>query len=253
VRPVRAERELDRGGWPTVADWRAAVPALTGWEPDDLRQLGAAAGFHVTVCWSGEPDRFDVWFSRDAAPVRWGSASVLRDSIPPKSSVLGLRPAESWEDYGNRPLRNRQQRTVVPRIRRALAERLPAYLVPTAFAVVDALPKHGASGKVDRGALPPIERSVGGLEQSYEPPRTDMERTIAQVVQSVLTVEKIGRNDNFFDLGAHSLLAGRVVARLREVTGVDVPLRAFFEAPSVGALAQVIGERPAGELEEGEL
>jgi amino acid adenylation domain-containing protein/non-ribosomal peptide synthase protein (TIGR01720 family) len=117
-------------------------------------------------------------------------------------------------------------------------ERLPEYMVPAAFVALDALPL-GASGKVDRRALPAPDGNVVG-ERIYVAPRGPVEETIASVFADILQIapERVGAHDSFFDLGGHSLLATRVVARLRAALGVELPLRALFEAPSAADLAE---------------
>jgi amino acid adenylation domain-containing protein len=120
-------------------------------------------------------------------------------------------------------------------LRAALKERLPEYMVPGAFVVLDALPRTG-SGKVDRGALPPPDASAAG-GADFVAPRTPVEELLAGIVAGVLGVERVGVNDGFFDAGGHSLLAMRVVARVDEAFGVALGVRALFEAPTVAGLA----------------
>ena len=98
------------------------------------------------------------------------------------------------------------------------------------------------NGKLDRGALPEPEWGKRNEEQRFVPPRTPLEKALAQIWSDVLEVAKVGMEDNFFDLGGHSLRATQVVSRVRSVFGVDVPLRAIFERPTVGDLAALISE-----------
>ena len=120
-------------------------------------------------------------------------------------------------------------------LRRWLKPRLPEYMVPSAFVALDALPLTH-HGKLDRDALP--EPSFGA--SAGEPPSTALEATIAAAWVEVLGRDAVGRTDDFFDLGGHSLLATQVASRVREATGIDVPLRALFEAPTVAGLAERI-------------
>ncbi|HEU0052069.1 MAG TPA: amino acid adenylation domain-containing protein, partial [Longimicrobium sp.] len=119
-------------------------------------------------------------------------------------------------------------------------ERLPEYLVPAAVVVMDALPLT-PSGKVDRRALPAPERT--GAAGGYTPPRSETEALLAAVWTEVLGVDRVGVTDSFFALGGNSLRAMRAAARVRDALGMEVPLRLFFEAPTVAAQA----ERLAGE------
>ncbi|WP_426757442.1 amino acid adenylation domain-containing protein [Myxococcus sp. Y35] len=121
-------------------------------------------------------------------------------------------------------------------LRAFLQERLPSHMVPSAVMVLDALPLT-PNGKVDWRALPVPDASARESALAYEAPVSPMEKALAVVWAQVLRVERVGRADDFFGLGGHSLLATQVVARLRAVLGVEVPLRALFEAPTLKALA----------------
>ncbi len=119
-----------------------------------------------------------------------------------------------------------------------LGERLPAYMLPALLVELPALPRT-ANGKLDRKALPqPSWTSRAGGTA----PRGALEELLAQIWCDVLGVERVGRDDRFFDLGGHSLLATRVTARLRRTLGVELPVRAVFEAPALAALAARVGD-----------
>ncbi|HYW07623.1 MAG TPA: amino acid adenylation domain-containing protein, partial [Longimicrobium sp.] len=132
-------------------------------------------------------------------------------------------------------------------LRAYLRARLPEYMVPSAFVFLPGFPLL-PSGKVDRGSLPE-PRFGGGEGRAYLEPRTETERRVAEVWSEVLGVERVGAGDDFFDLGGHSLRAGRVAMRLREMLGVDLPLTAVFEATTVAALAERV-EAAAGTVAE---
>jgi amino acid adenylation domain-containing protein/non-ribosomal peptide synthase protein (TIGR01720 family) len=118
-------------------------------------------------------------------------------------------------------------------LRQALRERLPDYMVPSAFVTLAAIPLT-ANGKVDRKALPAPERH--GREEDPEP-RTPVEGVLAAIWAELLGVERVGTNGHFFELGGHSLLATKLMSRLQRAFGVEMPLRDVFEAPRLAELA----------------
>jgi amino acid adenylation domain-containing protein len=124
-------------------------------------------------------------------------------------------------------------------LRAYLAERVPGYMLPSAFVLLDEMPLT-PSGKVDSRALPAPEASRPEMNASYAVPRSPVEEVLAGIFCEVLKLERVGVNDNFFALGGHSLLATQVVARAREVFQVELPLRALFESPTVAGLAAQI-------------
>lgn len=131
-------------------------------------------------------------------------------------------------------------------IRGFLRERLPEYMIPSDFVMVDALPLT-TSGKIDRRALPLPDRSRPDLDSTFVAPRTETESLIARIWSQVLGVERVGVYDNFFDLGGHSLMAAQILSRLRNTAHVEVPLRAMYETPTVANLAEAV-EAAKGKL-----
>src|SRR4029453_12195341 len=125
-----------------------------------------------------------------------------------------------------------------------LQRTLPPYMIPTAFVRLEHLPL-SVSGKVDRRALPEPKPSA----ECPEPvsPRDELERQLAEIWRDVLSLDRVGIRDSFFDLGGHSLLAMRMVARTEKALGIVLPLATLFEAPTIEDLAAVIrhGLRPA--------
>jgi amino acid adenylation domain-containing protein len=122
-------------------------------------------------------------------------------------------------------------------LRNFLKERLPEYMVPSAFVMLEAFPLL-PSGKLDRRALPAVEGVRPALEASFVAPGTDVERTIAAVWQEVLRLEKVSLHDNFFDLGGHSLLLIQVNSRLREALNRNISMVVMFQYPTISALAR---------------
>ncbi|HSF38783.1 MAG TPA: amino acid adenylation domain-containing protein, partial [Thermoanaerobaculia bacterium] len=138
----------------------------------------------------------------------------------------------------------------VPGLRSHLGERLPAYMVPAAFVRMERLPLTG-NGKLDRKALPEPDDERPETGADYQAPRGPAEELIAGVWADLLGLERVGARDDFFELGGHSLLAARAVSRLREPLGVDLPLAALFESPTVAGLAAA-AERSRGLRSPGE-
>ncbi|MCP4664032.1 MAG: amino acid adenylation domain-containing protein, partial [bacterium] len=122
-------------------------------------------------------------------------------------------------------------------LRQGLGERLPAYMVPSAIVLLDALPRT-ATGKVDRRALPAPE-SVEA-EAGFAAPGDPTEEILAGIWAAVLGRGRVGVHDNFFDVGGHSLLATQVLSRIRETFRVELPVQRLFEAPTVAELADIV-------------
>src|SRR5262249_55926118 len=128
----------------------------------------------------------------------------------------------------------------VAELRAHLKEKLPEYMVPQAFVMLEALPLT-PNGKVDRKALPAPEGNID-LGHEYVAPRTPTEELLVGLWGRLLGVEKIGREHNFFELGGHSLLATQLVSRIRETCKVELGVRSIFEAPTIAALGRRISE-----------
>ncbi len=122
-----------------------------------------------------------------------------------------------------------------------LKRKLPEYMAPSAFVVLESLPLT-ATGKVDRNALPAPEQARPELAQAYLAPRTAVEEALCGFFSEVLQIEPVGVRDNFFELGGHSLSATQVTSRVRAALQVELPLRKFFEAPTVERLAAVLND-----------
>ena len=125
--------------------------------------------------------------------------------------------------------------------RRALKEKLPEYMIPSAFVLLDELPRT-PNGKIDRRALPAPDLSGAACATEYVAPRTGVEELMAGVWSEVLGVTQLSIEADFFDVGGHSLLATRLVSRIREAFGVEVALRRLFESPTVRGLAAIVEE-----------
>ncbi|CAM5491663.1 non-ribosomal peptide synthetase [Streptomyces viridifaciens] len=156
-----------------------------------------------------------------------GQAAVLADRMPSGEQrlVAFVTPSPTGDE-----------RPTPASLRGFAASKLPVYMVPAAFVVLDALPLT-ANGKLDRRKL---ELPEVGTEGTRTPPRDARERALCEVFAEVLKVPVVGIHDSFFDLGGHSLLAARLVNRIQAATGLDLTVRDLFESPTVAA----IGARP---------
>jgi pyochelin synthetase len=126
-----------------------------------------------------------------------------------------------------------------------LSQKLPSYMVPSIFMELDNLPL-SSNGKVNRRALPTPDIAKSELTLTFVEPRTPTEKTLAEIWAQVLEIEQVGIHDNFFfNLGGNSLLATQVMSRIRETFQVELPLRHFFETPTVAQLAVAIAEKLA--------
>ncbi|HVR98125.1 MAG TPA: amino acid adenylation domain-containing protein [Thermoanaerobaculia bacterium] len=132
-------------------------------------------------------------------------------------------------------------------LRELLKGRLPEYMVPTAVTVMEALPLN-ASGKVEVRALPEPDRSSAGERDGYVAPGTPTEEVLAGLWEQVLNVARVGIHDSFFELGGYSLLATKIVARVRETFSVELPLSAVFETSTVAEMARRIDEASRAEM-----
>jgi amino acid adenylation domain-containing protein len=124
-------------------------------------------------------------------------------------------------------------------LRAFLKERLPDYMVPTGFLFLDSLPLT-SNGKVDRKALPAFDQAPARRQREYVAPRTESEEALAAICAETLGVEKLGIHDDFFEMGGDSLMAIRAIFRIRKTMGVELPVRGFFEAPTIADLAAVV-------------
>jgi len=134
----------------------------------------------------------------------------------------------------------------VDSLRAHLRDSLPEYMVPAAFVVLEGLPLT-PNGKVDRKALPLPDESAYAY-QDYEAPEGETEQALATIWQELLPVERVGRYDNFFEIGGHSLLAVQLISRIRQSLNVEIGLRAVFEHSSLQALAVAIQRSPGKPL-----
>ncbi|OBI47223.1 hypothetical protein A5707_20330 [Mycobacterium kyorinense] len=207
-----------------ISELRAGLSAPDGVLPHQCHALGQELGYATGVTWSPTTGLVDLIFTHPAAPANGSGPAALSDLYLPAA------PVNSLAGYVNDPAAIER----VTELRRFVAERLPDFMVPAAVMVVESLPLT-VNGKLDRRALPAPE-FVSGV--AYRAPRDQREQTLTALFGEVLGVTRVGIDESFFDLGGHSLSATRLQARVRSELGVEVPIRALFDTPTVAALAE---------------
>ena len=169
----------------------------------------------------------EVTASLNAHPCIQQSVVVAREVAPSDARLIGylvLAP---------------ESHLTLSALRAFLWTRLPDYMVPATFVRLEKLPLT-PNGKVDRMSLPAPDESNTWREDLYTAPRTEMEKTVAGMLERLLNLEHVDVEENFFSLGGHSLLGAQLIARLRDTFGIEMPLRLIFEAPTVADLATEI-------------
>jgi pristinamycin I synthase 3 and 4 len=220
----------------TVGQLREELSSLAvpGVDPEVFWAAGEAHGYEVHIGWApGSAGRhLDVEFRDRAGAPAIGSAA--REELP-------RRP---WSAYANTPLIGGLTPQLGAQLRTYLQQSLPDYMVPTAVVLLEALPL-SPNGKLDRKALPAPDFSAS----DGRAPRTPQEEILASLFAEILGLERVSVEDSFFDLGGHSLLATKLISRVRAAFGVEVPIHTLFEASTVAALAERLGDnrsaRPA--------
>ncbi|HEV2861081.1 MAG TPA: amino acid adenylation domain-containing protein [Pyrinomonadaceae bacterium] len=145
----------------------------------------------------------------------------------------------------------RERGEVVGELRAYLRGRLPEYMVPSAFVLLESLPLT-PNGKVDRRALPAPDSAGAQAGAEFVAPRNPLEEALADIWRGVLGVERVGVHDNFFELGGHSLMATRVLSNVRRIFRIDLPLRVLFDSATVAELAPAVAafEAEPGQVEK---
>lgn len=209
----------------------ANIPA--GIDPEQLWILGESLDYDVDLRWSEAA--VDGYLS--AVFTKKSSASV---GIIATEDRISIAAPPIWNQYTNTPAsKQTNSRQIIPDLRQFLQERLPAYMMPNAFVMLEQMPLT-ANGKIDRQALPAPETNPIELQDTYVAPRNPVEQQIAEIWAQILGLEKVGIDNNFFELGGHSLLGIQIVARISKAFELKLPLRTLFELPTVANLAQRI-------------
>lgn len=180
-----------------------------------------------------------VVLAREDVP---GDKRLVAYIVPTSQKILPQEQSEEAQVQAEQV--SQQQNSIeklVPQLRSYLKARLPDYMVPSAFVVLEAFPVT-KSGKVDRRALLAPERSRPELETVLVIPQSDAEQMIASVWQELLQLEGVGIHDNFFDLGGNSLLLNQSANKLAEIFGVKLSIVELFQYPTIYSLAQRLSQ-----------
>ncbi|GAA2709872.1 non-ribosomal peptide synthetase [Micromonospora olivasterospora] len=226
LRWLKGESSLE-----SVEAWRAQAPAAGGVDPEDVWELAEQLGYDATINWGrhGVDGGYTVLLRRaDAECVEMDDD----ERIDPTTGD----DEPDWQRYANHPLRAEIEDLLIPQIKAYLQERLPDYMVPADLVVLENLPIT-SSGKLDRRALPLNQPAPTGGSGAYVPARTTTEGLLVSIYEQVLSRSPIGIHDDFFELGGHSLLAVQLAARIRRVFSVDLPVRTFFDLPTIARIA----------------
>jgi len=207
--------------WPKIRQLVIEVDQKQNLEP--ITHLLKSQGYEVLVEQDPLLRKTDLCY---VYAIRPSAASCLVRQDTGEGHVRSLPPAS--------------KEVLTPSIlRKFLKERLPQYMVPSQFVLMERFPLT-ANGKIDRQAFPRPARENSKPIGDFVRPQTETEKALALIWSEMLRVDHVGINDDFFDLGGHSLLAIRAVSRIRDVFGVDINFKTLFDNPTIAGLSKVI-------------
>lgn len=208
-----------------------------GVRPEALIEAGSSRGYSVELSWAQAhaAGSFDVAFYRSGSPSK---ASIKF----PQAKADSI----SWASYSNNPARNKTARNLSFALRSVLEAKVPDYMIPSAFVLLDAFPLT-PNQKIDRKALPPPDNERPDLHEAYQPAQDDLEQVLVEIWEQALGVTPIGTHDNFFELGGYSLLAAEMFIEIGRRLNKDLPLATLAQHPTIASLASLIrsGEEQA--------
>ncbi|KYC36320.1 hypothetical protein WA1_42115 [Scytonema hofmannii PCC 7110] len=220
-------------GSATVGELRETLQPFSGngVEPEDWWALSDELPYTIYINWSGAGALgcYDVVLQQ---------SNTFSSAL---SNTVSNDPVKPWTAYANNPLQEQVAGKLRSVLRSYLKERLPDYMVPAAFVVLDKMPLT-PNGKVDRRVLPAPDMSRPELSAALVMPQSDAEQLIAKVWREVLQLDVVGIHDNFFELGGHSLLLLQVRNKLVEIVGSEVSIVALFQHLTIHTLAQHLSQ-----------
>ncbi len=213
-----------------------------GVTPEDLWELGTETPFDIGVGWLAD----QTGTGRLRVVCRRRSEQHKSDLIP---FLAAEAPEGTAHVFCNQPVLKEGNQRLVPLFRAYLKERLPDYMVPSSFVLMNALPLT-PNGKIDHAALVPPEPARPDLNERYVKPRNPVEALLAQIWAQVLGLDSVGVFDNFFELGGDSILSIQIVARARQ-TGLELTPKQFFQHQTIADLATVVASTQVTRADQG--
>jgi len=214
----------------TVEELRQQI-STDGIEPEDWWESQLEVPYRINITWSenGGEGYYDVVFMRE-------DTNIIPDStlISPQKNKL-----QPWSAYANQPYTSSKPSQLIPQLRNFLKEKLPDYMMLSAFVLLDKLPLT-PSGKVDRRALPAPDKSRPVLDVELVAPRTPTEEILAGIWTEVLSLNEVGVLDNFFMLGGDSIGATQLISRVRDTFQIELSLHRLFESPTIAEFSEDI-------------
>ncbi|GCE15703.1 non-ribosomal peptide synthetase [Tengunoibacter tsumagoiensis] len=229
--------EPDR--FPTILDLRRALAdqQQAAIDPEEIWQFADRLGYQAHIQWSAGRDdgSFDVLLSKTSS-----APHVSAPYIQWFRTQDGEEP--DWRSYTNVPLQEQQKQQLISHVTAFVQERLPRHMVPATYIVLKHLPLT-PHGKVDRHALLALGQTRMTPIIPYIAPRTEIEQTIADIWREILQIEKVGVDDNFFDLGGHSLRMAQLHNRLLTAFEKKITLIDLFQYPTLRTQAQYFAHK----------
>lgn len=241
---ARLQADVEMVEWLKSQDGPETVTAMReslrnkpgeGVDPEDFWALSQKMPYAVEISWStsGKVGSYDVVFTRQLN----GQAN-LHKSVTSAAKGKGEQ-RRALSEYANILQQSREMPSLVPELRSLLKERLPDYMIPAAFVLLETLPLT-TNGKVDRKALPVPDPGRRMAEETYIAPTQLAHYQLITIWEEMLDVRPIGIRDNFFYLGGHSLLAVRLVERIERIFHRKLPLATLFAGPTIEQLATAL-------------
>ena len=244
AKDVQAVKMIDEHeGAGTVEELRRTLREMPNdaVDPEEMWAIGQDLSYEIDMTWSPDTEdgSFDVVLKR--ATVAAGKVVPAKKKSP--------APDRELSRYANNPLKSKQAQKFAEKLRGFLKDRVPDYMIPASFVVLDELPLT-INGKLDKDALPAPEQLRPELEAAFVPPQTNVQDVLAKIWAQALRVEQVGINDNFFELGGDSILSIQIISRAHEA-GLRLTPKQLFENQTIARLADVVEVSSAIQAEQG--